>query len=475
MLKKAHALEARGRPDLAIQLWQQILLSDPRNTAALAGLAKDYKLIGSDSLANQTLARLYAINPNDPNLAGTPAKSNSSPSPIHETRQPEGSSLSTPPIASTPSIASPPPTTSPNPPSPSDRSAIKIALNTPSATAPSPSGQQLDEKAPSARDAASGAYSAPQPKQPPPPQPTQPDSSASSSANTSSTQTTVPVRPPSKPAPAKPRPAAPTPVIAQSNHRLPGKSTRQYAQQSAPQSRQPQKQQPTQTLPRAPLGVPEIATPNSGPAPTEAQTQFAPAQPPQPEITSGATCLNTISEPIGVYAGGNTSIDYLVSLFTARIQWKADDDNQNAFTRGPGGYFNPQAYFLANAPLSWQGNYGARWHHNFASAFDTQAFHQYTIPLLPITDDKALETSQNNPTLPNLPSISPDFDLDSHVAYQIATHWFTGAFLATNNTCNFPYISDGFFGRYTVRQQPFSVAAPAGLFSAAAPRLFTVP
>jgi tetratricopeptide (TPR) repeat protein len=32
---KAHALEARGRPDMAIQLWQQILLSDPNNTEAL--------------------------------------------------------------------------------------------------------------------------------------------------------------------------------------------------------------------------------------------------------------------------------------------------------------------------------------------------------------------------------------------------------------------------------------------------------
>ena len=64
--QKALALESRGRPDMAIQLWQQILLSDPRNTDALAGLAKDYKLIGSDALANQTLDRLRAINPNDP-------------------------------------------------------------------------------------------------------------------------------------------------------------------------------------------------------------------------------------------------------------------------------------------------------------------------------------------------------------------------------------------------------------------------
>ena len=38
---KARALEARGRPDMAAQLWQQVLLSDPKNAEALAGLARD--------------------------------------------------------------------------------------------------------------------------------------------------------------------------------------------------------------------------------------------------------------------------------------------------------------------------------------------------------------------------------------------------------------------------------------------------
>ena len=76
--QKALALESRGRPDMAIQLWQQILLSDPRNTNALAGLARDYKLIGSDTLANQTLDRLRAINPNDPEIARIQSMSSSS-------------------------------------------------------------------------------------------------------------------------------------------------------------------------------------------------------------------------------------------------------------------------------------------------------------------------------------------------------------------------------------------------------------
>ncbi|MGD0520657.1 MAG: cellulose synthase subunit BcsC-related outer membrane protein [Terracidiphilus sp.] len=68
LLQKAHALESRGRPDMAIQIWQQILLSDPKNTEALAGLAKDYKLTGSPEKSSEALDRLRAINPNDPNI-----------------------------------------------------------------------------------------------------------------------------------------------------------------------------------------------------------------------------------------------------------------------------------------------------------------------------------------------------------------------------------------------------------------------
>ena len=68
LVEKGHALEARGRPDMAIQLWQQILLSDPNNPEALAGLARDLKLVGSDK-APEALDRLRKANPSDPNIS----------------------------------------------------------------------------------------------------------------------------------------------------------------------------------------------------------------------------------------------------------------------------------------------------------------------------------------------------------------------------------------------------------------------
>ena len=77
LAEKARSLELRGRPDMALQSWQQILLSDPNNAEALAGLAKDYKLIGSPDKSNEALERLRSINPNDPNIAKIAAMSSS--------------------------------------------------------------------------------------------------------------------------------------------------------------------------------------------------------------------------------------------------------------------------------------------------------------------------------------------------------------------------------------------------------------
>ena len=69
LIANAHALESRGRPDMAIQIWQQILLSDPKNAEALAGLARDFKLSGNLTQAETALEKLRAVNPNDPNIA----------------------------------------------------------------------------------------------------------------------------------------------------------------------------------------------------------------------------------------------------------------------------------------------------------------------------------------------------------------------------------------------------------------------
>src|SRR5215469_12115119 len=68
LLDKAHALEVRGRLDMAAQTWQQVLLADPNNVDALAGLARAAKLSGHDALAGLYLDRLHAIKPRDTSI-----------------------------------------------------------------------------------------------------------------------------------------------------------------------------------------------------------------------------------------------------------------------------------------------------------------------------------------------------------------------------------------------------------------------
>jgi tetratricopeptide (TPR) repeat protein len=68
LIAKAVALESRGRPDIAVQVWQQILLSDPNNSQALEGVARDYRLSGNSTASDEALDKLRKINPNDPNI-----------------------------------------------------------------------------------------------------------------------------------------------------------------------------------------------------------------------------------------------------------------------------------------------------------------------------------------------------------------------------------------------------------------------
>ena len=69
MLAKARSLEGRGRLDLAAQSWQQVLMADPNQPEALAGLARWAKQNGQTEEAQQYLDRLRKVDPNDPEIA----------------------------------------------------------------------------------------------------------------------------------------------------------------------------------------------------------------------------------------------------------------------------------------------------------------------------------------------------------------------------------------------------------------------
>ncbi|MGA8438430.1 MAG: cellulose synthase subunit BcsC-related outer membrane protein [Candidatus Sulfotelmatobacter sp.] len=71
LLGKARSLEARGRVDLASQTWRQILLVNPNQTEALAGLARVARENGNSEEERVYLDRLRKVDPRDPDIAAT--------------------------------------------------------------------------------------------------------------------------------------------------------------------------------------------------------------------------------------------------------------------------------------------------------------------------------------------------------------------------------------------------------------------
>jgi tetratricopeptide (TPR) repeat protein len=136
--------------------------------------------------------------------------------------------------------------------------------------------------------------------------------------------------------------------------------------------------------------------------------------------------------------------------------------NSNFFTYGQGGYFSPQAYFLANVPFSFQGRYGANVHYSVVAAFGVEAFQQDSVPFFPL--DSALQVANNNPSYSAETVVSGNYDFHGEVAYHLSDHWFAGGFLSLNNTRNYNNQVVGFFVRWTSRPQVESELGPTGLY-----------
>jgi tetratricopeptide (TPR) repeat protein len=141
--------------------------------------------------------------------------------------------------------------------------------------------------------------------------------------------------------------------------------------------------------------------------------------------------------------------------------------NQDAFTYGMGGYFSPQAYFLANAPITWNGHSGTTWHYNILGSLGVQAFQVDQTALFPNNVITAY--------LPAKTSVGPNYDLRAQAAYQISPHWFAGGFVGANNSRNYSAATAGFYVRFLFRAQPSTVTTPTGLFPTDGMRPFMVP
>jgi tetratricopeptide (TPR) repeat protein len=136
--------------------------------------------------------------------------------------------------------------------------------------------------------------------------------------------------------------------------------------------------------------------------------------------------------------------------------------NLRYFTYGQGGYFSPEAYFLAAMPLSWAGHYGPNLHYNIRGSIGAQSFQEDSEPYYPL--DPGLQAAAGNPLEPVHTSVGANYDLQTEIAYRIQDHWYVGGFLDFNNTRDYVSQSGGFFVRYLFRPQPESEGGPIGAF-----------
>ena len=138
------------------------------------------------------------------------------------------------------------------------------------------------------------------------------------------------------------------------------------------------------------------------------------------------------------------------------------DHNERGMTYGQGGYFSPNAYFLASVPLSYEGNYGNNFHYTINGSAGIQTFQEESAPFYPL--DRPLQTSSGNAYFPQNSSTGVNYALDTQGAYRVTDRWYVGGFVVANNTSNYNMISGGFFVRYLFKSQIPTESSSRGYF-----------
>jgi tetratricopeptide (TPR) repeat protein len=134
--------------------------------------------------------------------------------------------------------------------------------------------------------------------------------------------------------------------------------------------------------------------------------------------------------------------------------------NSTYFTYGQGGYFSPQAYFLASVPITMQVEQGWNLRYTITGSFGVQAFQEDSVPYFPL--DTALEVANSNPSYSAQTVISGNYDLKAEAAYHLSDHWYAGGFADLNNTRDYNDQVVGFYVRYLIRPQVPSDVGPTG-------------
>ena len=161
--------------------------------------------------------------------------------------------------------------------------------------------------------------------------------------------------------------------------------------------------------------------------------------------------------------------------------------NERPLSYGLGGYFSPNAYFLASVPITFTGRYKNIFHYSISGGVGVQTFQEASQLYFPLDRgvESGFQTSLNcltaqiaNHTCGEYPentNTGGNYSFNSEGAYRIADHWYAGGFLSANNTNNYNTVSAGFFVRYLFRPQVGTDEYPTGIFPVEGFRPLRVP
>lgn len=160
--------------------------------------------------------------------------------------------------------------------------------------------------------------------------------------------------------------------------------------------------------------------------------------------------------------------------------------NERGLSYGLGGYFSPDAYFLASIPVTFTGKYGQNFHYNVAGNVGVQTFQESSQALFPLDRGSQSSYTSANCTnaqvaartcgyLPINSNTGANYGFNAEGAYKITEHWFGGAYISANNTNNYNTVTGGFFVRYLFRPQTVVDDYPTGLFPVEGFRPLRVP
>jgi tetratricopeptide (TPR) repeat protein len=161
-------------------------------------------------------------------------------------------------------------------------------------------------------------------------------------------------------------------------------------------------------------------------------------------------------------------------------------NNERGLSYGLGGYFSPDAYFLASVPVTFTGHYGNDFHYTIAGNVGVQTFQESSQSLFPLDRNAQVGYQTANCTnaqvaartcgfLPVNSNTGANYGFNSEGAYRITEHWFGGGFISANNTNNYNTVTGGFFIRYLFRPQGSTEDYPTGLFPVEGFRPLRVP